>query len=104
MDTHGVEEVRKHVRVYMTIFAALAILTVVTVAVSYLEVSTPVAITIALLVASFKASLVATYFMHLISEKFVIFGILIISAVFLVVMLLIPTLNAIDMLLSNLVT
>ena len=104
MDTHGVEEVRKHVRVYMAIFAALAILTVVTVAVSHLEVSTPVAIAIALLIASFKASLVASYFMHLISEKIVIFGILILSAVFLVVMLLIPTLNAIDMLLSNRVT
>jgi len=104
MDAHGAEEVRKHVKVYVTVFVALAILTVVTVAASYLKVSTPAAIVIAMLIASVKASLVASYFMHLISEKIAIYGILILSAVFLVVMLLIPTLSGADMLLSDLVT
>lgn len=101
MDDHGPEAIRKHVRVYMMVFAALAILTVVTVAVSYLDVSVPVAIAIALVIASFKASLVACYFMHLISERQAIYGILAISALFLVVMLLVPTITANDMVVSS---
>lgn len=101
MDTAASADIRKHIRIYLTIFAALAFLTVVTVAVSYLNVSTPVAVLIALVIASIKASLVASYFMHLISERKTIFGILIISAIFLIVMLLIPTISGSDMLLSD---
>ncbi|MAE67730.1 MAG: hypothetical protein CMJ18_26035 [Phycisphaeraceae bacterium] len=97
---HGAEAIRKHVRVYITVFVALLFLTVVTVAVSFLEVSVPVAIVIAMVIASFKASLVACYFMHLIGEKQLIYWVLIISAVFLLVMLLVPVLTGGDMLTS----
>jgi len=101
MDTAGPEEIRKHVKIYLTVFATLAILTVVTVLVSYLPVSTPVAIAIALIVASVKASLVGSYFMHLISERQAIYGILILSVACLILMLLIPVLTDIDMLISS---
>ena len=101
MDAAGPEEIRKHVRVYLMVFAALAVLTVVTVLVSYLDVSMPVAIVIALIIASIKASFVGSYFMHLISERQAIYGILLLSVVFLIVMLLIPTFTGIDMLTSG---
>lgn len=78
---HGAtaEDIKKHVRTYIAVFSALAILTVVTVSVSYLHLTMPVAVTIALLIASIKASLVAAYFMHLISEKKLIFSVLVIT-------------------------
>ena len=100
MDAGSSEDIRKHVRVYLIVFACLAVLTVFTVAVSYLKVSTPVAVVIAMLIASVKASLVASYFMHLVSETKAIYGILILTVVFLIVMLLIPTFSDLDLLVS----
>ncbi len=81
-----VEEVKKHVRVYVMVFAALAVLTVVTVAVSYLDFTILPALFIALIIALVKGGLVAGYFMHLISEKKVIAWVLIITMVFLICM------------------
>ena len=78
----SVSEIQKHVKVYITIFAVLAVLTIVTVAVSYLELNTAIAITLALIIASVKAGLVGSYFMHLISEKKMIHAILVLTAVF----------------------
>ncbi len=63
------EEVRKHIATYKKIAAALAVGTVVTVLASYLDVSVPLGITIALIIATTKASLVANYFMHLGEER-----------------------------------
>ena len=100
MESAGAEDIRKHVRVYLTVFAALGVLTVVTVLASYLKVPTPLAVVIALIIACIKGSLVASYFMHLISERKAIFGILIISAAFLIVMLLLPTIIGSEMLVS----
>ena len=81
-----VEEIKKHVRVYVMVFAALAVLTVVTVAVSYLEIPILWALIVALVIASVKGGLVAGYFMHLVSEKKVIAWVLIITVVFLICM------------------
>ena len=78
---------KKEVRIYVMIFAALAVLTILTVAVSYLKISLALAITIALCIATFKASLVAAYFMHLISEKALVYVILTFTAVFLIGMI-----------------
>ena len=101
MDAADHEDIRKHVRIYVTVFVALAVLTVVTVLPSYLNVSTPLAVVIALFIATIKGTLVASYFMHLISEKRTIFGLLILSAVFLIVMLLIPALTDVGTLVSG---
>ncbi len=81
-----VEEVKKHIRVYMMVFAALAVLTVVTVLVSFLDVSFYPALVVALLIALVKGSLVGAYFMHLISEKKVIVWVLVTTTVFLICM------------------
>ncbi|MHC4065926.1 MAG: cytochrome C oxidase subunit IV family protein [Planctomycetota bacterium] len=85
-----VEDTRKHVRAYLIVFAALAGLTVVTVAVSFLNVSTAAAIAIALSIATIKGTLVACFFMHLISERMALYSILILSAVFLLAVMLLP--------------
>jgi len=80
----SVEEVKKHTKVYWIIFAALLVFTGVTVWVGYMEFPLPVAVGIALLVASTKGSLVALYFMHLIDEKKIIYYSLALTTVILV--------------------
>lgn len=93
--THGesghVEDIQEHVRIYIIVFAALAVLTIVTVAVGYLRLPTVPAVAVGVLIAGVKASLVAAYFMHLISEEKVIYWILGVTAVFLIGMLLLTT-------------
>jgi cytochrome c oxidase subunit 4 len=89
-------DIDKHVKTYMMVFAALMVLTIVTVAVSYLDLSTAGTITLGLVIATIKGSLVACYFMHLISEKKLIYTVLIFTAVFFLMMLLGPVLTNID--------
>jgi cytochrome c oxidase subunit 4 len=93
MDSTHVEDIKKHVRKYIMVFVALMALTVVTVAISYLRLGVGAAITVALIVASVKASLVASYFMHLISEKKVIYATLLLTVAFFALLMLLPTLT-----------
>ncbi len=93
---HDPADIDKHVRVYITVFVALMALTLITVAVSYLDLSTPMAITVALFVATIKGSLVAGYFMHLISEKRLIIAVLLLTAVFFVALMALPVLTHSD--------
>ncbi|SVE22033.1 uncharacterized protein METZ01_LOCUS474887 [marine metagenome] len=93
---HSTESIQDHIRVYLTVFGALAILTVVTVLASYLNVSTSEGIFLALIIASVKASLVAGYFMHLISEKNTIIWILLLTGIFLFVVIFLPLISATD--------
>ena len=75
--SHDPQEVSKHVRTYFIIGLALLVGTVVTVAVNYLHFdSMALTIAIALFIASVKGFLVAGYFMHLMSEKKMIYAIL----------------------------
>ena len=93
---HDPAEIDKHVRVYITVFVALMALTLITVAVSYLDLSTPMAIAVALFIATIKGSLVACYFMHLISEKKLIYAVLVITVVKFVALLFLPILTVND--------
>jgi cytochrome c oxidase subunit 4 len=90
---HDPADIDKHVRVYITVFVALMVLTMVTVAISYLDLPVPMAVTVALLVATVKGSLVACYFMHLLSEKRLIIAVLALTVVFFVVLLALPVLT-----------
>ncbi len=90
VDESEAERVRKHVRVYVMVFSALAVLTIVTVAISYLQLPTAYAIGIAMVVATVKASLVALYFMHLISEEKVIIWLLLLCVAFFVFLFFLP--------------
>ncbi|OGW68640.1 MAG: hypothetical protein A2036_03235 [Omnitrophica bacterium GWA2_50_21] len=92
--TDNPEEIKKHVKVYITVFAALAFLTVLTVAASYLKLPLVPAILVALFIASLKAGLVAGFFMHLLSEKQVIISILAVTVFFFVVLMLLPALSS----------
>lgn len=86
---HAVD-IDRHVRIYVTVFVALMALTIVTVGVSYLHLPVPIAVTVALLVATVKGSLVACYFMHLISEQKLIYAVLLLTAAFFVALLALP--------------
>ncbi|MFQ5628835.1 MAG: cytochrome C oxidase subunit IV family protein [bacterium] len=86
-DSHA-EEIKKHVKTYIVVFGALAVLTIVTVAVSYLDINVTAAITVALVIAATKASLVAAFFMHLISEQKLVYWVLILTGVFFIVLII----------------
>ncbi len=88
--SESAEDIREHVRVYVMVFVALACLTVVTVAISYIGMPTALAICMAMVVASVKAGLVAGFFMHLITEQRVIIWLLVLSAAFLVFLVFLP--------------
>ena len=86
---HAVD-IDKHVKVYITVFVALMVLTIVTVAIARFHLPVPIAVTVALLVATIKGSLVACYFMHLISEKRLIYAVLAVTGLFFVALLALP--------------
>ena len=89
-------EMQHHIKVYVNVFIALAILTLVTVAVSYLDVSFIEAFFIALTVATIKGSLVLSYFMHLLTERQVVIWILITTFIALMILLFIPLISVTD--------
>jgi cytochrome c oxidase subunit 4 len=86
-------DIDRHVRIYITVFVSLMVLTIVTVAISYLHLPIAMAVSVALLVATIKGSLVACYFMHLISEKKLIYAVLVLTVVFFVALLALPALT-----------
>ena len=74
---HDAHDVSKSVRKYLIIFGALLVGTIVTVLASYVDFGhTTINIGVALFIATIKAGLVAGYFMHLIDERKLIYGIL----------------------------
>ena len=86
-------DIDRHVRVYIIVFVALMALTLITVAVSYLHLPPAMAILVALFVATIKGSLVACYFMHLISEKKLIYAVLAITVIKFIALLALPILT-----------
>ena len=92
---HAVD-IDRHVRVYITVFVALMALTIVTVTVSRFHLPVPIAVTVALVVAIVKGSLVACYFMHLISEKKLIYAVLALTAFFFAALLALPIFTVSD--------
>jgi cytochrome c oxidase subunit 4 len=96
MTDHAAADIDRHVRIYITVFVALMVLTVITVAIARLHLPVHTAVAVALLVATVKGSLVACYFMHLISEKKVIYAVLVLTAVFFVALLALPVLTVSD--------
>ena len=75
------EEVKHHVKTYVLVFVALAFLTIVTVAISYIDLGVKGGIALGLFVGSVKASLVACYFMHLLDERATIYWTLLATAI-----------------------
>lgn len=81
------EAIHKEIRKYMIVFGALAVLTIITVAISRLELPTWQAIALGLAVATVKGTLVAAFFMHLLSERKLIYAVLVLTVFFFGVMI-----------------
>lgn len=84
------EALKAHIRKYVIIGVVLLVATGLTVAASQLPLSGNGHVVVALIIAIVKASLVAAVFMHLLSERGLIFSVLGITALFFFVLLLLP--------------
>lgn len=83
MTAQDQESFSQHVRRYLYVFYALLFGTLVTVGASYIPFGNhAINISVALVIACGKAFLVAGFFMHLISERKMIYGLLIFTACF----------------------
>jgi caa(3)-type oxidase subunit IV len=89
-------EVRKTVRTYLTVGALLFVGTAVTVAANRLQLVVPLAITVALIIATIKGSLVASIFMHLSHEKKWIYGALALTVLGFVILMTVPLFTIMD--------
>ena len=93
MDGNHALDIDRTVRGFMVVFVSLLALTAITVGVSYLHLEEHEAVIIALIVASFKATLVALFFMRLLEERKVIFLVLAFTVLFFFVLLFVPLLT-----------
>ena len=90
------EAIRKSIKSYWMIGAALFVFTGITVAVNQVHLAVPLAITVALIIATMKGSMVAGVFMHLSHEKKWIYGSLILTVIGFAVLMLVPSLTMND--------
>jgi cytochrome c oxidase subunit 4 len=80
---HDGHDVASHIKGYIAVFVALLVGTVITVGMYYVHFdSMAVTVAVALFIASIKAFLVAGYFMHLLTEKKLIYSMLAMTMVF----------------------
>jgi cytochrome c oxidase subunit 4 len=90
-DPHNPEQVRRSMRIYLAVFGALAVLTAITVFICFgLKLPARQAIVLALIIATIKGTLVATFFMHLSSEKKVIYAVLVLTVLFFILLMWLP--------------
>lgn len=95
-DAHA--DIRKHVRLYLIVFASLLAGTVLTVVAAQVDFRGHWNVVVALAIAGVKASLVAAIFMHLKWERAAaIWSALVLCAVFFVVLILLPVLTVQDL-------
>lgn len=90
------EAIKKSVRSYWMIGGALYVFTVITVAINQVHLAIPLAVTVALIVATIKGSMVAAVFMHLNHEKKWIYGSLILTVFFFAVLMAVPIFTIMD--------
>ena len=90
------EEIRKHLRTYLMIGGALLVFTVITVAASYLNLGVAGNVTLALIIATMKGSMVAAVFMHLNHEKPWIYGSLVLTVIGFLILMSVPMFTTMD--------
>lgn len=94
-------EIKEATRKYIYVFIALLVGTVITVVASYIPFGNhALNVAVGLAIASAKAFLVAGYFMHLISERRLIYGLLIATGFFFLGLLLLISFSDFDQLKS----
>jgi caa(3)-type oxidase subunit IV len=89
-------DVQKSVRSYMMVGAALFVFTGITVAVNQVHLAVPAAITVALIIAATKGSMVASVFMHLSHEKKWIYGALLLTVLAFLILMTVPSFTNMD--------
>lgn len=90
------ESIKKTIRTYWMIGAALFAFTAITVAVNQVHLAVPLAVTIALIIATTKGSMVASVFMHLSHERKWIYGALILVVVGFFLVMALPMFTMMD--------
>jgi caa(3)-type oxidase subunit IV len=89
-------EIKKHISTYVKVGAALFVFTAITVAVNRVHLVVPLAIIVAIAIAITKGSMVASVFMHLSNEKRWIYGALMLTVVFFLVLMSVPLFTTLD--------
>src|SRR5438132_11581739 len=89
-------EIRKTVNLYFKVGAARLVFTAITVAANQFHLAVPAAITVALVIATMKGSMVAAVFMHLSHERKWIYGALLLTVVFWLVLMSVPMFTIMD--------
>jgi cytochrome c oxidase subunit IV len=84
------------VRKYIVIGLALLVFTGITVAANQFHFAVPLAVTVALIIAIMKGSMVAAVFMHLSHERQWIYGALILTVAFFLVLMTLPIFTTLD--------
>jgi caa(3)-type oxidase subunit IV len=84
------------IRKYIMIGVALLVFTGITVAANLVHLAVPMAITVALIIATMKGTMVAAVFMHLNHERQWIYGALILTVAFFLVLMALPVFTTMD--------
>jgi cytochrome c oxidase subunit 4 len=96
-DHDSPENIKREMTRYIGVFLALAALTALTVWVRFsLQLPEKQAIIVALIIATVKGSLVAAFFMHLLSEKKLIYSVLVLTVFFFAVLMWRPVHDILD--------
>jgi len=82
-----------NIKLYLMVFGALMVLTVVTVLVSYLHLPKTLGIFVGLLIATVKVALVAAFFMHLKGERTLIYSLLGVTFFFVIALYALPLID-----------
>jgi caa(3)-type oxidase subunit IV len=89
-------EVKKSIRTYVMIGLALLAFTGITVAANQFHFGVPVAVAVALIIATMKGSMVASVFMHLSHEKKWVYGALILTVLGFLILMTVPSFTNAD--------
>ena len=90
-------EIKKSIRSYMMVGAALLVFTGITVGVNQIHLgSVAMAVTVALIIATMKGAMVAAVFMHLTHEKKWIYGAMLLTVVVFLVLMTVPIFTVAD--------
>ena len=90
------ESIKNTIRLYLMIGAALFVFTGITVAVNQVHLAVPLAVTVALIIATMKGSMVASVFMHLSHERKWIYGALILTVIGFAILMTVPLFTMLD--------
>jgi caa(3)-type oxidase subunit IV len=90
------EAIKKTIRSYLMVGAALLVFTGITVAANSLHLAVPAAVTVALIIAAMKGSMVASIFMHLTHEKKWIYGSLLLTIIGFIILMTVPIFTVMD--------